>query len=750
MRIGTKLGLGTGTLLSLGLVIGTVSYLQNASVHDKLDDLTSVREPVNLAAHDLKKRVFETTSATLGYFMTGDTALRSSLRKSKSEFLGLRDTLLVLLDTAGEGFAASGLVEGVTTFYTLADAQIELRDRQTLQMQQLLVDLDAIDGLLKNRIEASVRADDPIAYRRLQVALEMQIQTNAMMKALGNFLLTGEERFYQRIDEARRSFSHFLEVYQLILLSPEEKTWAAELIRRSDRTLALAASVADLQVRRSSQMAAFMNQYGTLGSLIDDPLLRTTSTNLTTARNELTEAGERANSTIMGVLLAAMLFGIGAAVVTTRQISSPLRRLVSVMNDVDRTGNAREIELRSGDEFRQVGESFNSMVRKLVRANEELRSEIVERRKVEEDRKESELRFRTIFEDAPIGIALADAQGTILQANATVKEILRCADSGDLAGKTLETVMGSVAGGQRTHPNNPHRFRFEVTASRPDGTPSSISVNVSSVLTDSGEPLYRIVMMEDLTTQRELQRQLAEAERERLQGLRLFARSVQRAQEEERSRIARELHDDICQRLTGMKYRVEVLEEGIRPAHGRAAKRLREIREELDRSVAEIRRISSNLRPSVLDDFGLVTALQILCKEFQKSSNIRTTFRFDPAIPGRVDAESETAIFRISQQALANIAQHSRAANVTLSLALRNQSLHLRVVDDGSGFSAPGDNGKLLGNGLGLTSMRERAELLGGSFSIGSDPGHGTTVSVTIPVRKDQIHGEENENTDRG
>lgn len=744
MKIGTKLGLGTGTLLILGLVIGTVSYFQNASVHEKLDELTSVREPVNMAAHDLKKRVFEATSATLGYFMTGDTTLRSALQQSRSEFTQLQDTLLLLLDTAGEGLTATGLIEGMTRFYALAGTQIDLRDRQTLQMQQLLVDLDAIDELLKNRIQASVRADDPIAYRRLQVALEMQIQTNAMMKALGNYLLTGEPRFYQRIEEARRSFSHFLEVYQIVILSPEEKAWAAELIRRSDRTLALAASVADLQVQRSSQMSAFMNQYGALSSLIDDPLLRTTSTNLATAKTELIEAGERANSRIMGVLLAAMLFGIGAAFVTTKKITSPLRNLVSVMNEVDRTGVAREIKLLSGDEFRQVSESFNSMVRRLVRANEELRSEIAERRKVEEDRRETELRFRTIFEDAPIGIALADAEGTILQANGTLKEILRCTGSDELAGKTLDTVMGPVMGGQRTNPANPHRFRFEVTAPRCDGTPSSISVNVSSVLTDTGELRYRIVMMEDLTTQRELQRQLAEAEQERLQGLRLFAQSVQRAQEEERSRIARELHDDICQRLTGMIYRVEVLEEGIRPANSRAAKRLGEIRDELDRSVSEVRRISSNLRPSVLDDFGLVTALRILCKEFQKSHNVHTTFRVDPAISGRIDAESETAIFRITQQALANIAQHSGASNVTVSLGIQHQLLDLKVVDDGTGFATEGTTKTLLRNGLGLTSMRERTELLGGSFSVASDPGHGTTVSVAIPMRKDQLHAKEN------
>jgi signal transduction histidine kinase len=338
--------------------------------------------------------------------------------------------------------------------------------------------------------------------------------------------------------------------------------------------------------------------------------------NLATAKHELVKAGEKANSTMMAVLLAGMIFGIGAAIVTTRKITFPLRRLVSVMNEVDREGHAREIELRSGDEFRQVGESFNSMVRRLVRANEE---------------------------------------------------------------------------------------------------------------------------------QKELQRQLTEAEQERLEGLRLFARSVQRAQEEERSRIARELHDDICQRLTGMKYHVEVLEEEIRPSSYRAAKRLGEIRQELDRSVTEVRRISSNLRPSVLDDFGLVTALRILSKEFQKSYSIRTTFRVDPAISGRLDAESESAVFRITQQALANVAQHSRATTVSLSLEIRNGLLDLRVVDDGKGFSAPGGDGTT--NGIGLASMRERAELLGGSFSIDPDPERGTTVSVAIPMRKANSNGKD-PNTD--
>jgi PAS domain S-box-containing protein len=731
MKIGAKLGLGTGTLLAVGLVIGTVSYLQNASVRDRLDELTSVREPVNTTANELKKRVSEAASATLGYFMTGDTALRNTLRESRREFSADRGSVLALLNRATDGLTASGLLDRFMAFYALAEAQIGLRDEQSRQMLELRSNLDGIDVLLRDRIAASVRSDDPIAYRRLQVALEMQIQMNAMVKGLGNYLLTGEKRFQKDMADARREFSHFLQVYQVVLLSPEEKFWASELIQRSDRCLTMASSVSDLQERRLAQMTAFMAQYGELGSLIDDPLLRNTEMDLAGAKKALVAAGERANSTIMAVLLAGMAFGVVAAVVTTRKITSPLRHLVSVMNAVDYEGQVREVDLRASDEFRQVGDSFNTMMRRLASANAHLKDEITERQKAEEGLRESELRFRTIFEDAPIGIALADAQGTILQANDPLREILGSRSRGDICGKKLDLVLpeGGVLGG-----GSQGRVHLEMTGHREDGRPSWISVNVSTVPPEAREPQYSIVMMEDLTPQKELQMQLAEAERERLEGLRLFAHSVQRAQEEERSRIARELHDDICQRLTGMKYRVEVLEEGIRPTQRRVAKQLGGIREELDRSVTEVRRISSNLRPSVLDDFGLVTALRLLCKEFQGAHKIAATLHVNREFPERIGREGETAVYRITQQALTNVARHSQATSVDLNLDLREGALSLMIADNGRGFVAAGADPPASRKGFGLVSMRERAELLGGHLEVDSTPGQGTAISVTIPM----------------
>ncbi|HMK39295.1 MAG TPA: ATP-binding protein, partial [Bacteroidota bacterium] len=243
--------------------------------------------------------------------------------------------------------------------------------------------------------------------------------------------------------------------------------------------------------------------------------------------------------------------------------------------------------------------------------------------------------------------------------------------------------------------------------------------------------------------------QLDHAERQRLAGLRAYAVSVQRAQEEERERISRELHDDICQRLSGMKFRVEVLADEAEPAQRRMVRGLRDINQELDRAITEVQRISSNLRPSVLDDFGLVTALKMLCKEFEKLHGVRTSFRDALGVSGPVDANIEIALYRIAQEALSNTARHARAGTAALSLEHRKTSIQLTVSDDGAGFSdTDAARAREEGHGIGLMSMRERSEMLGGTFTIESASGTGTTITVTIPLSSEVTH-EENADTHR-
>jgi signal transduction histidine kinase len=244
--------------------------------------------------------------------------------------------------------------------------------------------------------------------------------------------------------------------------------------------------------------------------------------------------------------------------------------------------------------------------------------------------------------------------------------------------------------------------------------------------------------------------QLELAERERSAGLRKFATAMQHAQEEERARISRELHDDLCQRLTGMKFRVEVLEEEAMPDDRKVAKQLRDVREELDRSITEVRRISSNLRPSVLDDFGLVTALRLLGKDFEKHHRVHVDVACADELPADLMSDTEIAVYRIAQEALANIAKHAHANAVELRLSFEEGSAVLCIHDNGQGIQHfDTASMRVAGHGLGLLGMRERTELLGGTFDIDSDAHRGTSITVAIPLKTEDAY-EQNQDSHRG
>jgi signal transduction histidine kinase len=284
---------------------------------------------------------------------------------------------------------------------------------------------------------------------------------------------------------------------------------------------------------------------------------------------------------------------------------------------------------------------------------------------------------------------------------------------------------------------------------RKNGEEFPVLLSTSVVRDDVGAPIALVGISRDITEQKLLQQQLDEAQRQRSAGLRRFATSVQRAQEEERERISRELHDDLCQRLSGIKFRAEVLEDEVRPLNKRVSRQLREFKHELDRSITEVRRISSNLRPSVLDDFGLVIALKLLCKDFEKVHAIKMTFQLANPAPRYMDRNIEIALYRIAQEALSNIARHAAASSAALHLMPRGSTIQLIVEDDGKGFNQEDTaRAKGSGHGLGLISMRERTELLGGSFDIDSACNKGTTIAVTIPTGEHTPH-EEDKNPDR-
>ncbi|MBI2917387.1 MAG: sensor histidine kinase [Chloroflexi bacterium] len=218
-------------------------------------------------------------------------------------------------------------------------------------------------------------------------------------------------------------------------------------------------------------------------------------------------------------------------------------------------------------------------------------------------------------------------------------------------------------------------------------------------------------------------------ERERLarQRLERYARGVTAAQEEERRRIARDLHDDTIQGLVSVSRRLEALEGQAAPP---VAGEVREVRQRTQALLDGVRRFSRHLRPPVVDDLGLVPAIEGLASQQRVPAEVRVV-----GSPRRLPSEVEVALFRIAQEALSNVEKHSGASRATVRVAFNGTSVSLAVSDDGCGFSAPQHVGGLAGDGrLGLLGMQERAELIGGAFRISSTPGQGTTVTVEVPM----------------
>jgi two-component system, NarL family, sensor histidine kinase UhpB len=211
---------------------------------------------------------------------------------------------------------------------------------------------------------------------------------------------------------------------------------------------------------------------------------------------------------------------------------------------------------------------------------------------------------------------------------------------------------------------------------------------------------------------------LARVEEERLEG----GRAVIRAQEEERARIAQDLHDEVNQALTAILLRLQAAALDVPPG---LRSELKEIQTLATQAMEELLTLARTLRPTALDDHGLVPALASQVANFGERTGIKTTFHRHGDTPELSD-EEQLVLYRVAQESLSNVVQHSGASAVRVELSSVGRTV-LRVRDDGCGFTSGGKNGR-----LGVSGMRERALLVGGRLNVFSAPGEGTTIELTM------------------
>ncbi len=226
-------------------------------------------------------------------------------------------------------------------------------------------------------------------------------------------------------------------------------------------------------------------------------------------------------------------------------------------------------------------------------------------------------------------------------------------------------------------------------------------------------------------------RKIETAQRERLRQMQIFSEKLQSAREEEQKQIARELHDELGGSLTGIKY--DLLWLGKHTVMKRGVKeRYQAIRAMVDTTAKTVQRISSGLRPKILDTVGLEAAVEWYICEFTKRTSIEVKFLQTDNLPHFDDAMT-TGVYRIIQEALTNIARHSCATHAEVAMQLNNGELKVEITDNGKGI----DQAMIVHpESLGILSMQERSRILGGKIAITGNAGKGTRVVLNVPVNR--------------
>jgi len=369
----------------------------------------------------------------------------------------------------------------------------------------------------------------------------------------------------------------------------------------------------------------------------------------------------------------------------------------------------------------------------LSTSNAQLQEEIELRRTAEEKIRYSERKFRTLAENAPDCIARYDKQARLVYLNPRLaKELKRPA--AEVFGQTMaETLAGTdVSACEHCFTSvltTGNDAEFELSLPESDGTLRHHDIHLVAEHDEDGRIIGVLAIGRDITERRREQAALAESR----DLLRQLSAHRDAAREEERKRIAREIHDELGQILTAQRLDLATLKYQFGETLPALAERCQRLLETADRTIHVVRDISSMLRPAVLD-MGLVPALEWLSTEFSKRSGMICRLSMPTSGDLHLDEAYSVALFRITQESLTNVARYAEAHSVNIALSSDGKVWRLVIQDDGQGFdvNAPRPHS------FGLVGIRERALMLGGTARFDSRPGLGTTVEIRIPHHQNE------------
>jgi len=399
---------------------------------------------------------------------------------------------------------------------------------------------------------------------------------------------------------------------------------------------------------------------------------------------------------LMSLSLSVLIFAL--VIIMAHRITNPLAQLKNAIGKVTEGNLDLNLPIESVDEIGQLTQSFNDMAKKLL----EQQANLIEH----------EARLKHFYDATKEGIILHN-DNQLLEVNRAFKN-LSGYRSADITYLTIDALISD-------NPDSGNQGALEALLKKKDG--SLLAVEIQTGTIRMLEQTVGVTVIRDISERKRSEKLIKEERQRQLQY-------VIDGQEKERQRLSRELHDGIGQQLIATKLRLELFD---------ADNKEREIfingvKDEINRLIDDVRRISNNLMPAVLIELDLATALHNLCKGFCQGKGESITCRISN-LPEEMDPRQKNYIFRIVQEALTNAVKHSGATEIYLSATVEDESINIHVKDNGKGF----DPTRIVNPGNGIINMRERANLLGGQFNLDSVPGKGSDIYVTIPMHNNNL-----------
>jgi PAS domain S-box-containing protein len=399
----------------------------------------------------------------------------------------------------------------------------------------------------------------------------------------------------------------------------------------------------------------------------------------------------------------------------------------------------------TGERLRGVNATLEERNRELAAANDRLEREVVRRQNAQDALEDSEVKFRSVVESAQDGIITVDSKGRLVSLNHGA-EVLFGYRRDDLLGKPVTklipkplreaaelTLQCLATGGEQQLLKRP----IESCGLHRNGTEFSVELTLATWRTRAG--MFFTGIVRDIRERKQAEMALRESREHYIklfnearameENLRQLSNKVLTAQEEERKRVSRELHDEIGQVLTAANVAVALLRKHA-AMDQELSKKVDEAQQLLEESMDMVNRFARELRPTMLDHLGPYAAIQNYVKSFMERTGIKIDLQGDAEFD-RLDGQQGTVLYRVAQESLTNVYKHAHATRVKIRLRQLRRAVSMEISDNGRSFSAT--NGDQTRQHLGLLGMQERVRLVNGEFAIESTPQRGTTVRVQIP-----------------